>query len=357
MSFVRQALFLISVSLLLTACGGGSGGDAVSPDDGSDTTGGELPDMNNTDMSNNSVDVASAIKGVWMSTCKAFNSINTSEREINLFTDTQLIRDWYTYENTECAGVPRGRTFPQRIYSYEIGSDIMTADGIEAKELNLVVDRVSVVGYLRDAVMLGQSRYDIVAVDNGMLLRTGDESTSIEGRPNDFSIPTLFTPREPITADTVSPTDFVGTFRTNCEELADGANSTITNEISTDTTGYTERVEFYFGTECEGEVVGVTERYYQETFGDTFKTPFGDTMIAVDWSRTATVIVEGEDVLGGLDLGTPRNRFDAYALVNGNTLMRGYCLNNSDDCKKVESERPDMIDLEFNSDVRYTRVE
>lgn len=336
------------LALALGACSSGGSSTADTEMSPSDDQVSEGSDESNS--------LSTAIQGAWMGSCSNFESQGVSVREMNAITSSQIVQDFYEYDGNDCQGVPRGITYPLRIYDYVLGSDIAAGDGISAAQLDLVVTQISDTGYLRDGVQLNDMRYDIIGVDaDGKLLRTRAESSSVDNRPATLDIAVVMMPRTPLTASSINALDLVGSYTTGCTVRTGPGSSSVTESI--DENGTMTSVEtLYFNETCSGEPDAATQRITQFVYGDEKSSVFGDTLRQIMSTQNPKTILYGEEALSELDLGDVRVRYDAITLV-GDTMFRGDCIVRVEHCKRDEEHYADMIDLEFNSSVRYTRVQ
>lgn len=299
-------------------------------------------------------DLATAIQGAWAGECLDYPDANLSDREVLAITDSQIIRDFYEYDGFGCQGIPRGKTFPLRIYNFELGSDVAAVDGNIAAQIDLSISQVPQVGYLTDTPVLGEARFDIIGVAaDGTLLRSGQEATDEAERPTTLANAVRFTARSPLTVSALSIQDFFGSYTTGCTIRSDGNSSSVTETISD--IGLVSVEQFHGNAVCSGEPAAATRRLTEIVWGDQFVTVFGDTMRKTLSTQYPKTILYGDEALGSLDLGEERVRYDAMTLV-ADTLFRGDCVLRVDDCKRDEGHYSDMIDLELDSSVRYTRV-
>ena len=310
------------------------------------------------------VDLASAIQGAWHSQCEAIAGGARSARQIAVFTDAQLVRDWHEFDGPDCAGVPRGQYYPLETYSYTLGSDMMTDEGVSGAQLNVVSTQLSNMAYspaFGPVTALGeelaQTRYLIVAVVDGALWLPAREPTAEENRPTLFTNGDRYVPRLSLTSATTVPADLAGlAFRTNCRALGAGASIRTTVTFSS-AEFYINLEERYLNEGCFGFPDAATTYRTNLQFGEPAFSLLGDRLLPVITDREMETIVFGEALLSDITLKEPRTRWDAFALVDGNTLMFGDCINRVDNCKREASVPADMIDYEFNSTLRYRLVD
>lgn len=330
----------LTCALLLGGCGGESDGD-----EGSSIT---PPTAEN---------IATAIVGAWQSACQALPLLNTSERRILAFDGSKAAQDLYQYDGLDCAGVPRGTSFPLRLYSYSIGDELVQTNQSTAREIDLEITQLSDVGVLRDGASLGQMRYGIVGFNaSGQLMFDDGTTSSPDNRPVSFNqFLTPLVSREPISTGINSIADVAGIYRSNCNVL-NNSGSSYSNTVITESTG--DIFDYYFFNDyCAGDsimqiITPVT--LSPEPQGKT--TFFGDSVIEVLQSDAEQEVVSGGEFLS-FDLKAARERYTLYALGNGDTLLRGDCVVRETVCKTSSDYFADMIDLEFNSHLRHKKVD
>ena len=330
---------LASVSLL-SGCGGGS--------DSSETTPPPAPPAAD--------DIPTAIVGAWQTQCRSMPALNTSERRILAFDGSTMAQDFYEYDGLDCAGVPRGQTFPLRLYGYTVGAEVTTDDGSVAREIDLEIAQMSDVGVLRDGATMGQMNYGLVGFNaNGELMLDDGPTSSPDNRPSSFDeFVSPLVARTAISNSINSIADIAGNYRANCI-LLNNSGSSYTTTVITDSTG--DILDDYFLNDyCAGPTVmqiRTPTSLVPEPQGMT--TFFGDSAVNVFQSEAAQEVVFGEEFLS-FDLRGARDRYTLYALGNGDTFLRGDCVVRESSCKTSTENFADMIDLEFNSILRHKRV-
>lgn len=355
MSTASKLTRLLPIAALfgsLVACGGGSSSgdeESIEPQSLSD-----------------------AIQGAWQGECidiSLGDGSFLSAREIVAITDSRVVRDWYEYDGAGCTGAPRGQYFPMDIFSYAVGNEIQTDEGLPALELNLVGIQQSDLGFdpfsgptVQAEDTVGQNRFVIVGTENGQLLWPSSEPTDSGSRPTSLSVAKIFDPRVPITAATITPENFMGTFVTACISTnsdfdIDEVWSVFTETHATDS--YVLRKRFYDNEACSGDPLVITSINFQKASdGSTVQTIFGDTMLPLQIVQDEEVLELGAEFIGLETLAAPRDlRYTSMAIVDGDIRMYGDCVLRVADCKILPNVAADMIDLEFDSFRRYRKVE
>lgn len=323
----------------------------------------EIPDTNNPGTGDPmTTDIASAIVGAWLSECEAIAGGNISARQMFLFTDTQLIRDWHEYDGDSCSGVPRGESFPLSIDNYELGAEVLTSDATRAFEIDLTLQQLPETTYNPGfgnvtpiGLEVGDQRFTIVSFEDGKVLWQDREPTNADNRFTDFTNLVQLAPRPSLTEDTITAQDVYGIYKTTCRGSDDGSfvyNITLIDETNV------ERFQdhFFFNHLCIGEPDAISETPSTIEFGDSFTNIFGDALLSAVKTRQQQTILKGADLVT-FDLKSPRApRYEAFALV-GDTLLQGDCVLRVDECKNSPEFAADLIDLEFNSSIRHVRTD
>lgn len=300
--------------------------------------------------------LAAAIMGAWQSECRDYPARGTSERHILAIGEDYIAQDFYEYDGLECAGVPRGKSFPLRIYDYSL-DETSNVTGVEiANAIDLEITQLSEVGTLRDGASLGQMRYGLIAVTaDGQLQFRDGTSSSPENRPDSFEdFGQSFMQRNQTSIEVSSIDDFIGSYRTSCR-LTEGGSYYSTVTVTSDSA---DSVDDYFDNNfCAGNsVLRLNEPTTSVPEQSPITTFFGDPALPVYVLVAPQEVVYGGDLLG-FDLRQGKERYTLFALANGNTLMRGDCVVRESTCKTTAANSADMIDYEFNSDQRYQRIE
>jgi len=338
--------------------------DAGTTDTGSTDTGAAdtgTTDDGMTDPMDN-VDIATAIRGAWVSECEVFAGGDLSARQIFVFNNSQLIRDWYEFDGGQCAGVPRGKRFPLLVDNYTLGASLTTTDNISAMEIDLTLKQLPESDYkpglgevVQTGLDVGDSRYTIVSYRNGKVLWQDREPTNADNRFTNFDNALELSPHTPFTTADISAEAIYGFYKTSCRTTSDN------NYVYTVTINGSDNIErfqdhFFFNHLCLGEAQAITETPTTLEFGNVFTNDFGDTLLETKRTRQQQFIVKGEDLIS-FPLKEPRDtRFSAAALA-GDTLLNGDCIIRVEECKNSAEYPADHVDYEFNSSIRHVRTD
>ena len=338
--------------------------DTGTTDTGTTDTG--TTDTGTTDMGTidppGTVDIAGGILGAWVTECEVIAGGALSAREIFVFNDTQLIRDWYEFDGGECAGVPRGKRFPLMVDEYALGAEFVTENGITAREIDLTIKQLPEVDYkpgfgevVQTGIEVGDQRFTVVSVKDGKLLWQDREPTNADNRFTNFNNGQELVLHQSLTSADVSAQTLNGIYKTACMARDDGTYSFSVMLLGDDSVERSQD-HFYFNHLCLGEAAAITETPTTIEYGSAFTNDFGDTLLSTVRTREQQYIIKGEELIT-FELKAPRDpRYGAYALL-GDTLMLGDCIIRVSDCKNTPDFPADHIDFEFNSSIRNVRTD
>ncbi len=314
-----------------------------------DPVNGDMQDEEPADESTLSVD---AIYGAWQGAC--ISSGDNYIQTILAIDDSIIAEDVHQYSDSSCTGVPQGLYFPVRIYQYTIGNPV--ALGQAAWEVDTEITQISENGVFRDGAAVGQQRYGLIGFDDLGQLNFTAGSLTAENRSTSFGS-AGFMRKPSLSAEVGGIGDFVGLYQSNCILRDDGGSSIQITSVTETTSNLTDYL--FLNDFCAGPVdvdLLTPESIVPEA--DSTQTFFGDNALNVYFSRDTQQVIAGSDLLTeDFEFLGPRERYGLYALVDGDTLMRGDCVLRESTCKTAREYFADMIDFEFNSSRRFKRVD
>jgi len=310
------------------------------------------------------INIATAIRGAWASNCEVLASGDLSARQIFVFNESELIRDWYEYDGEQCAGVPRGQRFPLLVDDYALGSDVVTSGSMSALEINLTLKQLpetefdlGLGEFSPIGLEVGGERHTLVSFMDGKVLWQDQETTDAANRATELDNVIELTAHQPITSPDITPESILGVYRTACLEPEPNTYSytfTIMEENMERTQDH-----FFFNHLCLGEPAAIVEIPTTIEYAagvEAFQNDFGDTLLPMVRTRDDQFIVSGAEVISFELLGPREPRFSAYALA-GDTLMLSDCIIRVSECKTSAEFPTDHVDYEFQSDKRNAQID
>lgn len=173
---MKRVVACTLVSALMAGCGGGGNGSDLKKDGVNTTPDSGSPDGNENNVPVTPSDQITVLEGTWKKQCGHVEGEAHYDIVTVSFTRGQLTTSIENYIDSRCITPLQEAPNPTSSGNFALGEDVLLSTGLTATELDTHVTQF-------DGADFDINEYNIVYIDNNMLLTGEGEADSPEQRP------------------------------------------------------------------------------------------------------------------------------------------------------------------------------